>query len=83
MEPQITVTGVALTDPDRTSDPDRVAAAGGDFEAMVRVYRLKIFRFVLASLRDGDAADSVTRTVSLRPSAPGLHSVASAAWIPG
>jgi len=28
---------------------------------MVRVYRLKIFRFVLASLRDGDAADSLTQ----------------------
>ncbi len=60
MEPQVTITGVGL------EDTDQVAADGGDFEAMVRVYRLKIFRFVLASLRDDDAAGSVTQDCFLK-----------------
>ena len=38
-----------------------VAALGGDFEALVRLYRPKVFRFALASLRDLDAAETVTQ----------------------
>jgi hypothetical protein len=33
-----------------------LAALAGDFEALVRLYRPKVFRFALASLRDLDAA---------------------------
>jgi len=55
MQPQVIIDGEGL------ANPDHAAAADGDFDAMVRVYRLKIFRFVLASLRDGDAADSLTQ----------------------
>jgi len=58
-------TGVTMAGAD-LADPDRAAAEGGDFEAMVRVYRLKIFRFVLASLRDDDAAHSVTQDCFLK-----------------
>jgi RNA polymerase sigma-70 factor (ECF subfamily) len=61
MESQITTGGAALKDPDRTKDPDCLAAAGGDFEAIVQRYRPKVFRFALASLRDEDAAGSVTQ----------------------
>jgi RNA polymerase sigma-70 factor (ECF subfamily) len=32
-----------------------------DFEAIVRLYRRKIFRFVLASLRDQDLAETITQ----------------------
>lgn len=58
--------GAGLADPDRTADPDRAAAESGDFEALVRAYRPKILRFALASLQDGDAADSVTQDCFLR-----------------
>ncbi|MGD1072983.1 MAG: sigma-70 family RNA polymerase sigma factor [Bryobacteraceae bacterium] len=66
MESQRTAGGVCLKDPDRSADPDRLAAAAGDFEAMLRVYRPKVFRFALASLRDDDAAASVTQDCFLR-----------------
>ena len=45
--------------------PD-VAALAGDFEALVRLYRPKVFRFALASLRDVDAAETVTQDCFLR-----------------
>lgn len=51
---------------DLVDDPDRAAAANGDFEAMVRVFRPKIFRFILASLRDDDAADTLAQDCFLR-----------------
>ena len=38
----------------------------GDFEALVRLYRPKVFRFALASLRDLDAAETVTQDCFLR-----------------
>ena len=43
-----------------------VAELAGDFEALVRVYRPKVFRFALASLRDPDAAETVTQDCFLR-----------------
>jgi|HubBroStandDraft_5_1064220.scaffolds.fasta_scaffold75596_2 RNA polymerase sigma-70 factor (ECF subfamily) len=45
--------------------PD-VAAFAGEFEKLVRLYRPKVFRFALASLRDLDAAESVTQDCFLR-----------------
>jgi RNA polymerase sigma-70 factor (ECF subfamily) len=41
-------------------------AAKVDFDAVVREYRPRIFRFVLASLRDRDAAETVTQDCFLR-----------------
>lgn len=38
----------------------------GDFDAIVRVHRSRIFRFALASLRDADAAATVTQDCFLR-----------------
>src|ERR1700733_10553628 len=49
----------------RAIRPD-VAALAGDFEELVRLYRPKVFRFALASLRDLDAAESVTQDCFLR-----------------
>ncbi|MGD0136614.1 MAG: RNA polymerase sigma factor [Bryobacteraceae bacterium] len=46
--------------------PRDVAALAGDFEALVRLYRPKVFRFALASLRDMDAAETVTQDCFLR-----------------
>lgn len=43
-----------------------VATFAGDFEELVRLYRPKVFRFALASLRDLDAAESVTQDCFLR-----------------
>lgn len=37
-----------------------------DFEALVRSYRPRVFRFALASLRDLDAAETVTQDCFLR-----------------
>ena len=37
-----------------------------DFDAMVEVYRQRIFRFALASLRDRDAAETLTQDCLLR-----------------
>jgi RNA polymerase sigma-70 factor, ECF subfamily len=45
--------------------PD-VAVLTSDFEGLVRLYRPKVFRFALASLRDADAAESVTQDCFLR-----------------
>src|SRR5579862_4245414 len=45
--------------------PD-VAALTNDFETLVRCYRPRVFRFALASLRDPDAAESVTQDCFLR-----------------
>lgn len=48
--------------------PAAVAAAGelSDFDAVVQLYRPAIFRFVLASLRDQDAAETLTQECFLR-----------------
>lgn len=43
-----------------------VAELSDDFEALVRLYRPKVFRFALASLRDPDAAETVTQDCFLR-----------------
>jgi RNA polymerase sigma-70 factor, ECF subfamily len=43
------------------ADALTATSAAVDFEVMVRAYRPRIFRFVFASLRDGDAADSLTQ----------------------
>ena len=43
-----------------------VATLVGDFETLVRLYRPKVFRFALASLRDVDAAETVTQDCFLR-----------------
>jgi len=45
---------------------DHDAAAILDFEALVRIFRPRVFRFALASLRDRDAAESVTQDCFLR-----------------
>ena len=47
------------------ADQPNVAVAQ-DFEALVRLYRPKVFRFALASLRDLDAAETVTQDCFLR-----------------
>jgi len=41
-------------------------AVVANFEALVRLYRPKVFRFALASLRDLDAAETVTQDCFLR-----------------
>jgi RNA polymerase sigma-70 factor (ECF subfamily) len=46
--------------------PADVASLAGDFEALVRLYRPQVFRFALASLRDADAAETVTQDCFLR-----------------
>lgn len=38
-----------------------VAAAVWDFDSLVKVHRAKVFRFALASLRDRDAAETITQ----------------------
>lgn len=45
--------------------PD-VATLAEDFEGLVRLYRPKVFRFALASLRDLDAAETITQDCFLR-----------------
>lgn len=42
------------------------AVCSGDFEALVQLYRPKVFRFALVSLRDPDAAETVTQDCFLR-----------------
>jgi len=55
----------AMSELENETAPD-VASLAGDFEAMVQLYRRKVFRFALASLRDIDAAESVTQDCFLR-----------------
>jgi RNA polymerase sigma-70 factor (ECF subfamily) len=43
-----------------------VADVIGDFEALVRLYRPRVFRFALASLRDPDAAETITQDCFMR-----------------
>jgi RNA polymerase sigma-70 factor, ECF subfamily len=43
-----------------------IAACAGDFEALVQLYRPRVFRFALACLRDLDAAETVTQDCFLR-----------------
>jgi len=40
---------------------EKFAEIAGDFEALVALYRPRIFRYALASLRDRDAAETVTQ----------------------
>ena len=54
-----------------TSELERTICAdaapfAGDFEALVRLYRPKVFRFALACLRDLDTAETVTQDCFLR-----------------
>ncbi len=55
----------ATSELERGIRPD-VAAFAGDFETLVQLYRPKVFRFALASLRDLDAAETVTQDCFLR-----------------
>jgi RNA polymerase sigma-70 factor (ECF subfamily) len=55
----------ATSELEKAIGPDIAALAGG-FEGLVRLYRPKVFRFALASLRDLDAAESVTQDCFLR-----------------
>jgi len=54
----------ATSELERAIGPD--VAVAQDFEALVRLYRPKVFRFALASLRDLDAAETVTQDCFLR-----------------
>jgi RNA polymerase sigma-70 factor, ECF subfamily len=54
----------ATSELERAIRPD--VAVAQDFEVLVRLYRPKVFRFALASLRDLDAAESVTQDCFLR-----------------
>ncbi|MDQ6706322.1 MAG: RNA polymerase sigma factor [Acidobacteriota bacterium] len=51
----------AATSESRVRTEQGVAGAVADFDAVVSLYRPKIFRFALASLRDDDAAATVTQ----------------------
>lgn len=51
----------AATSPLMTSFGDNVAAGIGDLDTILRLYRPKVFRFILASLRDQDAAETLTQ----------------------
>jgi len=44
-----------------TGISENTAVGIEDFDAVLRLYRLKIFRFILASLRDTDAAETLTQ----------------------
>jgi RNA polymerase sigma-70 factor, ECF subfamily len=44
-----------------TSLGDNVAADIGDLDSILRLYRPKVFRFILASLRDKDVAETLTQ----------------------
>ena len=39
---------------------------GSDFETIVKMYRTRVFRFMLASLRDSDTAENLTQECFLR-----------------
>jgi RNA polymerase sigma-70 factor, ECF subfamily len=54
----------ATSELERDFRPD--VAVAQDFEALVRLYRPKVFRFALASLRDLDAAETITQDCFLR-----------------
>jgi len=56
-----TVKSAKICETVAAADADKIASADEDFEAIVRAYRPRIFRFVFASLRDADAADSLTQ----------------------
>ncbi|MBV9227020.1 MAG: RNA polymerase sigma factor [Acidobacteriaceae bacterium] len=45
---------------------DHVAADIGDLDSILRLYRSKVFRFILASLRDTDAAETLTQDCFLK-----------------
>jgi RNA polymerase sigma-70 factor (ECF subfamily) len=62
---QLSATSELEKDIVRSAGPD-VAMFALDFEALVRLYRPKVFRFALASLGDVDAAETVTQDCFLR-----------------
>ena len=51
MEPSATATAIL----------EHFSAGAGDFDAVVRLYWPRVFRFALASLRDRDAAEALTQ----------------------
>jgi RNA polymerase sigma-70 factor (ECF subfamily) len=59
MEPIATSQAMAADMPDRTAEIH-------DFDEVIRLHWSKIFRFVLASLRDRDAAECVTQDCFIR-----------------
>ena len=42
------------------------ASRSGDFEALVRVYRPRVFRFILASVRSRETAENLTQDCFIR-----------------
>src|ERR1041385_5985744 len=53
--------------PEPVPAAERPAAGGGqDFDSLVRQHRPRIFRFLLASLRDRDAAENLTQDCFVR-----------------
>lgn len=63
---QLSATAGMTTSGLESSVSSEVAILAGDFEALVHLYRRKVFRFALASLRDVDAAETVTQDCFLR-----------------
>jgi len=63
--PELATSELAPSQLESYVGPD-VAALTRDFEALVQLYRPKVFRFALASLRDVDAAETVTQDCFLR-----------------
>ena len=59
MEPVLTSSVLAM-------DMESPAAEIQDFDTVVRLYWPRIFRFVLASLRDRDAAQTLTQDCFLK-----------------
>src|SRR5690348_3235080 len=49
-----------------TAIHDNLDTSTADFDAVVRSFQPKIFRFVLASLRDRDAAETITQDCFLK-----------------
>jgi len=63
---ELTATSQLMSGVGKEIDAPRASAATEDLESILRIYRPKVFRFILASLRDTDAAETLTQDCFLK-----------------
>ena len=80
---ELTATSQLMSGAGKEVDEPAVAAATEDTESILRIHRPKVFRFILASLRDTDAAETLTQDCFLRRTTPAQAFEMNAASIPG
>jgi hypothetical protein len=68
---------------DLSIGPEATSTPLDDIDGIVALYQPRIYRFLLGTLRDHDAAETLPRKLSCAPGTPGTASARTARLPPG